>query len=204
MTRPSIREEKKLWKAGFKLIAGLDEAGKGAWAGPLVAAAVIMPLNYRIKGINDSKKLQSEEREKLYVEITKIALSWSVCVIDNKQIDKKGIFNVNLQALLGASQKLHFKPEYLLIDALEIKFGKIPVKAIINGDEKIYSIAAASIIAKVTRDEVMKDYHRLYPQFCFHLHKGYGTDAHFLEIKKHGLLPIHRRSFAPIKNFTKH
>lgn len=203
MKQPTLKEEKKLWRQGYQFIAGLDEVGRGAWAGPLVAAAVIMPLKKKIRGVNDSKKLIPQKREKLYIEITQSALAWSVCVIENYEIDKKGISAANRQALVKAAAKLHRQPDYLLVDALKIRHGKIPVKSVIKGDEKIYSIAAASIVAKVTRDEIMRSYHKQYPHFHFHRHKGYGTARHRQELKKYGTLPIHRRSFSPIKDFEK-
>lgn len=203
MKQPTLKEEKKLWRQGYQFVAGLDEVGRGAWAGPLVAAAVIMPLKKKIKGVNDSKKLMPKKREKLYVEIIQSALAWSVCVIENREIDAKGILTVNREALAKAAAKLHRQPDYLLVDALKINYGRIPVKSVVKGDEKIYSIAAASIVAKVTRDEIMKGYRRLYPHWHFYHHKGYGTTRHRLEIKKYGVLPIHRHSFLPIKNFKK-
>lgn len=201
MKQPTLREEKKLLRQGYNFIAGVDEVGRGAWAGPIVAAAVIMPLNDKIKGVNDSKRINHKKRKRLYFKITKVALGWSVCVIDNREIDNKGITTVNKQVLRGAAKKLVPRPDYLLVDAVKIKLGKTPVKSIVKGDGKVYSIAAASIVAKVTRDEIMREYHKLYPHWHFHKHKGYGTARHRWEIKKNGILPIHRQSFSPIKDY---
>jgi len=193
--KPHFREENKLFKNGYKLVAGVDEVGRGALAGPIVAAAVILSQKTKIKGINDSKKLKPQKREELYKKITASAISWSVSLIDNKFIDKKGITKANSDVLKGAVKKLKVKPDYLLIDAVKIKCGNIPSKSVIKGDEKIRSIAAASIVAKVFRDSLMRDYHHIFPKYSFHLHKGYGTKKHFAAIKKHGLSPLHRRSF---------
>lgn len=199
MKKPDRREEKKLQKKGYRLIAGIDEVGKGAWAGPLVAAAVILPPKIKTKGINDSKKLTPKKREKLFVRITREALAWSVAVVENDFIDRQGIVKANLKAIKEAGLGLNLRPEYLLIDAVRIKVGKIPTKSIIKGDAKVLSIAAASIVAKVVRDSLMNGHHRLYPQYKFSRHKGYGTKEHHRLIKKHGLSPIHRKSFRPMK-----
>ena len=203
MKKPNRKKEKKLIKKGYKLIAGIDEAGKGAWAGPLVAAAVILPETHKIKGINDSKKLTPIQREKLYVKIIKSALSWTVHLVDHKKIEKWGIVQANIKVMQKLIEKINIKPEYILVDALKINFQKIPSESFIKGDEKIISIAAASIIAKVTRDRLMIGEHRRYPKYKFYHHKGYGTAMHHKLIKKHGLSPIHRRSFLPMKRYIK-
>jgi ribonuclease HII len=195
MKSPHEREEKKLRRAGFKLVAGVDEAGRGALAGPIVAAAVILPVNHRLSGIKDSKQLSPEKREYLFKIITKKAIAWSLRQVLPRQIDKKGIQPANRLVLKTAAQKLEIKPDYILIDALELKVGKIPSKSIIRGDEKILCIAAASIIAKVIRDRLMLKKHRQYPRYQFNQHKGYGTKLHYDRIKKYGPSVIHRRSF---------
>lgn len=199
MKKPDRREEKKLQEKGYRLIAGIDEVGKGAWAGPLVAAAVILAPKNKIKGINDSKKLTPKKREKLFVGITREALAWSVAVVENDFIDQQGIVKANLKAIKEAGLGLNLQPDYLLIDAVRIKVGKIPTKSIIKGDAKVLSIAAASIVAKVVRDSLMNGYHRLYPKYKFSKHKGYGTKEHHRLIKKHGFSPIHRKSFRPMR-----
>lgn len=202
MKRPNNKEERKLYKKGIKKIAGIDEVGKGALAGPLVAAAVILPLDHKIIGINDSKKLSAKKREDLFIKIKRKAISWSVHVVENDEIDKKGITWANLKAMEKSIDKLHEKPDFVLIDAVKIKH-QIPTKSIIKGDEKVMSIAAASIIAKVTRDQLMHGYRHLYPEYKFPVHKGYGTLLHKKLIKKYGPSPIHRKSFAPIRRTRK-
>ncbi len=197
-TKPHRREELALQKDGFMTIAGADEAGKGSWAGPLVAAAVILPANFAAKLVNDSKQLSEKQRQQMFVHITNHAISWAVGVISSQEIDRKGISAANKKALLTALKKLHVRTDAILVDAVKLKVGKKPVKAIIHGDAKVLSIAAASIIAKVVRDALMVGQHRLYPQYSFDVHKGYGTAKHQALLKKHGLSPIHRRSFRPM------
>jgi len=203
MKKPNQKEENKLVGAGFKFVAGVDEAGRGAWAGPLVAAAVILPAKHKIKGINDSKKLTPGQREMLYVKIIKSSLAWSVHLVSHREIDRIGIGQANGRAILRAIQKLKPSADYVLIDALKVKFDTVPSQSIIKGDEKITSIAAASIIAKVTRDQIMTWQSKLYPAYCFHIHKGYGTALHLKALKKYGQSAIHRRSFLPVKNAVK-
>lgn len=202
-TKPNYREENALRKAGHIYIAGSDEAGKGSWAGPIVAAAVILPADFDQKIINDSKQLTEKQREKMFVHITRQAVSWAVGVVSSQEIDQKGIVAANKKAILTALKKLHVRPQAILVDAVKIKVGKKPVKAIIRGDAKVVSIAAASIVAKVVRDALMVGQHRLYPQYAFHIHKGYGTAMHQKLLTQHGTSAIHRQSFRPIKAATK-
>lgn len=197
-TKPHVKEETALRKDGFQLIAGADEAGKGSWAGPLVAAAVILPVDFAAQQVNDSKQLTPKTRQQMFVHIVRHAVSWAVAVVPPQYIDQQGIVAANKKALLDALKRLHVRPQAVLIDAVKLSYGKKPVKAIIGGDAKVLSIAAASIVAKVVRDELMTGEHRLYPQYEFHLHKGYGTARHETLLKKHGLSPIHRRSFRPM------
>lgn len=201
-TKPNDREEKNLRKLGHIHVAGVDEAGKGAWAGPLVAAAVILPSSFVAKNINDSKVLTPAQREKLFVHITRNAVAWAVAVVPPQYIDQHGISKANKKAILNAVQKLSVRPHAVLVDAVKISYGKRPVKAIIDGDAKVLTIAAASIIAKVARDTLMTGEHRLHPKYDFHVHKGYGTSRHSALLQRHGPSPIHRRSFRPIKNMT--
>lgn len=201
--KPHTREEKALQKRGFHVIAGADEAGKGSWAGPLVAAAVVLPLNFRALSVRDSKQLSPQQRERMFVHITRGAVSWAVGVVSAQEIDRKGIVLANKKALLTALKKLHVRPQAILVDAVKLKIGKKPVKAIIGGDATVLSIAAASIVAKVVRDALMVGQHRLFPVYDFHIHKGYGTPRHQALLKKHGLSPIHRRSFQPMKSLTR-
>lgn len=193
--KPHRKEEERLRKQGFKAIAGLDEVGRGAWAGPLVAAAVILPEQHRITIPGDSKQIQPAMRKNIFVEITKNAIAWAVSVCEAEDIDRDGLQAVNLRALADAAQRLAERPDYLIVDGFGIP-SDIPHHALIRGDEQVESIAAASIVAKVIRDTLMEDYHRLYPAYDFHLHKGYGTRRHILHVAHHGLSPIHRLSFA--------
>lgn len=199
-SKPHRRLEHQFHAAGKKLVAGVDEAGKGAWAGPLVAGAVILDDAFESKLVNDSKQLTAKQRELMFVHITHHALSWAVAVIPPAEIDRDGISAANRQALESAVRKLHIAPQAVLIDAVNMKIGKLPVKSVIHGDAISLSIAAASIVAKVVRDSLMDGEHRLYPQYNFAAHKGYGTAAHEQALKKHGPSPIHRQSFAPLKN----
>lgn len=160
-----------------------------------------MPPNSFIEGVNDSKKVSEKKRDKLYDEITKEAIGYSVGIINEEEIDNINILNATKKALNDALKKLEIKPELILVDALtDIDTLGIPYKSIIKGDEKIYSISCASIIAKVTRDRIMKEYDEIYPEYGFDGHKGYGTAKHIGAIREHGLCKIHRRSFT--KNFV--
>ena len=185
---------------GKKLVCGIDEAGRGPLAGPVVVAAVIMPEDSFIEGVNDSKKVSEKKREKLYDEITENAIAWSVGIIDQNEIDEINILNATKKGLTTALTELKEKPDIILVDALtKIDTLGIPYESIIKGDTKSYSIAAASIIAKVTRDRIMRQWDEIYPQYGFINHKGYGTKAHIDAIKQYGLCPLHRKSFT--KNF---
>ena len=187
-------------KKGKKLVCGIDEAGRGPLAGPVVVAAVIMPEDSFIEGVNDSKKISEKKREKLYDEITENAIAWSVGIIDQNEIDEINILNATKKGLTTALTELKEKPDIILVDALtKIDTLGIPYESIIKGDAKSYSIAAASIIAKVTRDRIMRQWDEIYPQYGFINHKGYGTKAHIDAIKQYGLCPLHRKSFT--KNF---
>lgn len=188
--------EKKLYEKGVKYIAGIDEAGRGPLAGPVVVGVVIMKPESFIEGINDSKKISESKREALYKKITDEAIAWSTGIINEDEIDEINILNATKKALTEAISKLSVKPELILVDALEkIDTNSIPYTSIIKGDAKIYSISCASIIAKVTRDRIMRTYGKLYPEYGFESHKGYGTAKHIEAIKQYGLCPIHRRSF---------
>ncbi len=192
--------EKNLYEEGVKLIAGIDEAGRGPLAGPVVVGVVILRETSFIEGINDSKKISEAKREKLYEEITNEAVAWSVGIVDETRIDEINILNATKEALTKAISNLKIKPEIILVDALDkIDTLSIPYTSIIKGDAKIYSIAAASIIAKVTRDRIIRSYDKIYPEYEFIKNKGYGTAKHIEAIKQYGLCPIHRKSFT--KNF---
>lgn len=187
--------EGKCFNFGFELIAGLDEAGRGPLAGPVVASAVILPKYELIEGINDSKKLSEKKRDELYSKIQDIAIDIGVGIVDNTLIDDINIFNATKLAMKRAIDSMKIKPDFMLIDALEIADINIKQKSIIKGDSKSISIAAASIIAKVTRDNMVKKYDQEYPGYNFSGHKGYGTKEHYEAIKKYGITPIHRKSF---------
>ena len=188
-------------KNGIKYIAGIDEAGRGPLAGPVVIGCAIMPEDSMIEGINDSKKVSEKKREKLYDEIIENAVSWSVAIIDKQDIDELNILNATKKGVTEAIKGLKIKPELILVDALNgIDTCGIKYDSIIKGDSKCYSISAASILAKVTRDRIMRQWDEVYPQYGFAKHKGYGTKAHIEALKEYGPCPIHRKTF--IKHFV--
>ncbi|MEA5003076.1 MAG: ribonuclease HII [Christensenella sp.] len=186
--------EKLHWAQGQYLIAGIDEVGRGPLAGPVVAACVIMPKDDLILGIDDSKKISEKRREALYELIVEKAVDYSVSVIDNNIIDEINILNAARMAFENALNGLHVRPEHVYTDAMTLNT-EIPYTSLIKGDAKVYTIAAASILAKVTRDNMMREYDAQYPQYGFARHKGYGTQAHYDAIREHGILEIHRKTF---------
>lgn len=187
-------------KEHVEYICGIDEAGRGPLAGPVVVASVIMKPDSFIEGVNDSKKVSEKKREKLYEQIIEEAVSYSVGIIDQNEIDEINILNATKKGLTESIKGLKVKPERIIVDALDkIDTCGIPYMSIVKGDAKCYSIAAASIIAKVTRDRIMRQWDEVYPMYGFARHKGYGTAAHIAAIKEYGLCPLHRRSFT--KNF---
>ena len=191
--------EEEMHNQGINYICGIDEAGRGPLAGPVVVAAAIMPRNSMIEGVNDSKKVSEKKREALYELITNEAIAWGVGIIDQKEIDRINILNATKEGLTTAVKSLQIKPDRIIVDALNgIDTLGIPYTSIIKGDAKCYSIAAASIIAKVTRDRIMRQWDEIYPMYGFEKHKGYGTAAHIAAIKEYGLCPLHRLSF--VKN----
>lgn len=188
--------EKDLYGKGFKNICGIDEAGRGPLAGPVVIAGVIMPEDSMIEEVNDSKKVSEKKREKLYDQIIEEAISYSVAIIGQDVIDDINILNATKQGVTAVVDGLDVRPDLIVVDALTgINTRGIPYEPIIKGDAKCYNIAAASILAKVTRDRIMRQWDEIYPQYGFSKHKGYGTSAHIGAIKEFGLCPIHRRSF---------
>ena len=193
--------ENEIYKKGqIQTIARIDEAGRGPLAGPVVVAAVIMPKDSMIEGVNDSKKVSEKKRELLYEKIIQEAISYSVGIIDQKEIDRVNILNATKEGLTQAVKGLKVRPDEILVDALtKIDTTGIPYISIIKGDAKSYSIAAASIIAKVTRDRIMRQWDEVYPQYGFEKHKGYGTKMHIEAIKECGICPLHRLSF--VKHF---
>lgn len=192
--------EQKLYDDKIKYIAGVDEAGRGPLAGPVVIGCVIMKKESFIEYVNDSKKVSEKRREMLYEKITDEAISWSTGIVWQKEIDEINILNATKKALTMAIDNLGVKPDMILVDALDkIDTRGIPYISVIKGDAKIYSISAASIIAKVTRDRIMREYDEVYPEYEFSSHKGYGTAKHIKAIKEYGICPLHRKTF--VKNF---
>lgn len=202
--------ERELYQKGVKSICGIDEAGRGPLAGPVVVASVIMPEGSMIEGVNDSKKVSEKKREKLYEQIIGEAVAYGVGIIDQNEIDRINILNATKEGLTLCIKELEKdlkeknrgieKPEIILVDALtKIDTDHIPYQSIIKGDAKSYSIAAASIIAKVTRDRIMRQWDEVYPEYGFAKHKGYGTAMHISAIKQYGICPLHRKTF--VKNF---
>jgi ribonuclease HII len=181
------------------LVAGVDEAGRGPLAGPVVAAAVILDPQRPIEGLADSKILGERKRESLFEIIKASALSWSVAMATVEEIDELNILQATLLAMQRAVDGLPIQPDEVLIDGNSVPRMIIPAEAIVKGDSKVKVISAASILAKVERDSIMVDYHKKYPDFSFHLHKGYGTRLHISEIEHYGFLPIHRKTFNPVK-----
>ena len=186
--------ERELLAGGARLIAGMDEAGRGPLAGPVVAAAVIMPLDDVIPGVDDSKKLTEKKREQLFDEIVKKAVAYKICAVDEKVIDEINILNATKKAMTGCVTGLSVRPDIVLIDAVKLPLD-VPTKSIIKGDALSYSIGAASILAKVYRDRLMREYDALYPWYGFAQNKGYGTKDHIDALRSVGPSPIHRRSF---------
>lgn len=196
--RPKQGLENTLFAQGYGHIAGVDEVGRGALAGPIVAAAVVLPPAPRLRYIRDSKSLSAQQRERLYRHIIKITLHWSVAIVSAVTIDSRGIAWANREVIQQAVMTLPIMPEHILIDGIDQKFGfpkHISIQNIIDGDQKIYSIAAASIVAKVTRDALMRIAARHYPQYAFEKHKGYGTFLHYNRLQQHGPCLWHRKSF---------
>lgn len=187
--------EDDLRNKGFGMIAGVDEVGRGPLAGPVVAASVILPLGLRLKGLNDSKKLTPATRDRLYDEIKKSAVAFSVSMVSEKEIDLINIYQASLKAMREAVSMMEIAPDYLLVDAVKIPEIMIPQLPLVRGDGLSASIAAASVLAKVTRDRLMDVYDREFPQYGFARHKGYGTREHVEAISKYGPCPIHRVSF---------
>ena len=195
--------ESKASHQGFKNIAGIDEAGRGPLAGPVVAAAVIFPSKVNIPGLNDSKKLSANKREELFPKIQEISVAFGLAVVDQKVIDKINILQAARLAMKQAVETLKITPGLLLIDGNQKIDSTLNQWAIVKGDSRSLSIAAASVLAKVTRDRIMDSYHKLYPQYEFNRHKGYGTRLHRNLIQEHGPCPIHRSTFKGVSEYIK-
>ena len=187
--------EDVLREEGFLSVAGLDEVGRGPLAGPVCAAAVILPPNSEWEGLNDSKKLSAKKRDLLFEQIKSGAIAYAVGLIEPEKIDEVNILNASFLAMKQAMEQLSVTPDHLLIDGNQCRFLPEPYTCIVKGDSKVASIAAASIIAKVTRDRLMDEYDAIYPQYGFKKHKGYPTKEHIEAVRTYGPCPIHRRSF---------
>ena len=200
-----LRYEKELYQQGYQAIAGIDEVGRGPLAGPVVTACVILPKNCKIKHLNDSKKIPKKHHEEIYQEILARALGIGIGILDNNVIDQINIYEATKVGMLQAINQLKgevTRPDYLLIDAMHLETS-IPQQSLIKGDANSLSIAAASIVAKVTRDRMMADYANDYPGYAFEKNVGYGPKEHLEGLKKYGITPIHRKTFEPIKSMLK-
>jgi ribonuclease HII len=190
-----LSRERKLWKIGLQHIAGVDEVGRGPLAGPVVAAAVVFPEDVWIAGVDDSKKLSPSAREELFSDIQECAVTLGVGIVDQAVIDVINIREASLMAMRSALSQLNPQPDCVLVDGNYFRSSSVPFEAIIHGDAKVFSIAAASIVAKVVRDRIMISYHLRHPEYGFNRHKGYPTRQHIEAIRKFGSCDLHRRSF---------
>jgi len=190
--------ERSARASGYLRLAGLDEAGRGPLAGPVVAAAVMLPDGLLIPGVTDSKQVAERDRERLFDVIREQAVCYGIGIADERTIDDVNILQATIIAMERALQALSSKPDYLLLDAITLPRIMLPQKPIIKGDVRSHSIAAASILAKVTRDRIMRELHEKYPRYNFHKHKGYGTKEHLALLREHGPCEAHRRTFRPV------
>lgn len=197
-----LKYEKELYKKGYKLIAGTDEVGRGPLVGPVVASAVILPKNYQLDGLNDSKKLSEKKRKYYYDILMKDAISIGIGIVSAKKIDEINILEASRLAMNKALDDLKIKPDYILTDAMKLE-RDVEVLPIIHGDALSLSIAAASVIAKVTRDRMMEEYGVIHPEYEFAKHKGYPTKKHIELVKKYGILNEYRKTFKPISEILK-
>jgi ribonuclease HII len=195
-----LRYERKAYQDGAKLVAGIDEAGRGPLAGPVIAAAVVLPQEFHHDTLTDSKLLTARQRDRIFSELTDNPdVFWAVGVSSVKVIDRDNILRATERAMVAAFNALPCKPDHALIDGRPVRRFPAPQTAIVGGDGKSFSIAAASVIAKVTRDRLMIQLHEQFPQYNFARHKGYGTPEHLAALEQHGPSPVHRRSFAPVR-----
>jgi len=196
------RYERMAVSMGYSVVAGVDEVGMGPLAGPVVGGAVVLEVGTRIPGLDDSKLLTPEERERVDRIIRRRALAWSVCAVDHAQVDRLGLIKARHLATAGAVAGLKIPAEYLLVDAWDVPEAPLPQMAVVRGDRTCASIMAASIVAKVARDKTMVEYDRVYPGYGFAFHKGYATPEHRAAIRRLGPSPIHRTSWAPFREFV--
>jgi len=197
--KPSLKLERSLQNEGHLIIAGVDEAGRGAWAGPVVAAAVVLPFLNKYYDINDSKMLTENQRERIVKKIYEIAADIGVGIVENEELDSMGVGQATYLAMRRAVNNLSIKPMYILVDGFRVGFSGIPSRGILDGDKKSVSIAAASIVAKVSRDRIMRSIHEDDSKYGFDTNKGYGTAYHHAQMKKLGLNEWHRKSFKPVR-----
>jgi len=197
--KPNLKLERELQRDMYLIIAGVDEAGRGSWAGPVVAAAVVLPFLNRYYGINDSKLLTANQRERLFSKIHEIAIDVGLGIVENKELDVMGVGQASYLAMRRAVNNLSIKPSFVLVDGFKVGFSEIPSRGVLDGDRRSVSIAAASIIAKVARDRIMEKIDDEKPQYGFCHNKGYGTAFHQMQIKRYGISRWHRRSFKPIQ-----
>jgi ribonuclease HII len=196
----SLEHEHQIRARGFSLVAGIDEAGRGPLAGPVVAAAAILPHDFHHPVLRDSKELSAAQRERIFDELDNHpGISWAVAVVTTAEIDRVNILRATHAAMRRATAKLSTRPDHVLIDGLPVRGFPIPQTALVKGDALSFSIAAASVFAKVTRDRLMLDYDRKFPAYGFAQHKGYGTELHLTRLRQHGPCPIHRRTFQPVQ-----
>lgn len=198
MIKDIYKYEEQLYNEGYRFICGCDEAGRGPMAGPLVAAGVILPVNYKLDGLDDSKKLTPKKREKLYEIIKKDALYYEIEVISVEDVDMMNVYSASKEAMTRCVMRMP-QTDYVLTDCMPLDIN-LPILSLIKGDAKSASIAAASVLAKVTRDRLMDELDLVYPQYGFKKHKGYVTKLHLEMLEKYGVSPVHRKSFAPVKS----
>ncbi len=194
-----LRSERALWASGISRVAGVDEVGVGPLAGPVVAAAVVVPPEMRLRGVDDSKTLTRARREELAARIREQAVAISLGIVEVDEIDRLNIYHATLEAMRRAVVGLDVEPEHVVVDARTIPGIAMPQTALIKGDARSYSVAAASIVAKVARDRMMAELHAVHPQYGFADHAGYATAAHLAALERHGPCPAHRRSFSPVR-----
>ncbi len=197
---PTLRYERKALRRGANIVAGIDEAGRGPLAGPVVAAAVILPSRFRHATLNDSKQLSPEQRDEIFAELTsRPDVCWAIGLSEVEVIDHYNILRATWRAMQLALDRLVVRPDHVLVDGLPVPLMGVKQSAIVGGDTKSFSIAAASVIAKVTRDRIMRRLHEEYPHYNFAQHKGYATAEHLAALDRFGPSPVHRKSFAPVR-----
>ncbi|OGB74301.1 ribonuclease HII [candidate division Kazan bacterium RBG_13_50_9] len=197
--KPNLKLERELQQEGHFIVAGVDEAGRGAWAGPVVAAAVVLPFLNRYYGIKDSKMLTQQQRERVLLKIYKLAVDVGIGIVENRELDEMGVGQASYLAMRRAVDNLSIDPSFVLVDGFKVGFAGVPSRGVIDGDERSVSIAAASIVAKVARDRIMEEINITAPGYGFNTNKGYGTAFHQSQVRKLGISSWHRTSFIPVR-----